>query len=279
MRIVVNVDDLGLHPAVRRAVERLSRDPGVVTSATLMVNGPDAEASARLEGVGIGVHLNILRGRPLSQPSDLPSLTREDGLFLGDYGALFRRYLAGSVDLGEVEREWDAQIRRAFEIGVRPTHLDSEKHIHAWPALMDVAARLAGRHGILWMRRPLECHALARLDKGGIRAKFLHVCALLQRRPLSVRRPDLVFGIADQGPALRPERLRAYLKRHAGVRVVEVVCHPGDPLPGDPPVPAEYGSMRVQAQWAAEAATLSDPRWRTVFSEFGAELVHYGQMP
>ena len=94
MRVIVNVDDLGLHPAVRRAVEDLFR-AGAVTSATLLVNGPDAAAAARIQGPGLGVHLNILRGKPLLPPSEIPSLVGPDGLFLGDYAALFRRYVTG----------------------------------------------------------------------------------------------------------------------------------------------------------------------------------------
>jgi predicted glycoside hydrolase/deacetylase ChbG (UPF0249 family) len=282
MRVIVNVDDLGLHPAVRRAVEELFR-AGAVTSATLLVNGPDAEAAARLadngHGPGLGVHLNLLRGRPALPPAEIPSLVGEDGLFLGDYAALFKRYVTGRLDHAEVEREWAAQVERALDLGVRPTHFDSEKHVHAWPTLMSVAADLARRFGVGWLRRPMDCQRLARVDAGGLRAKFLGVCSLFQTRPSSVRWPDLAFGIADQGANLTPARFKAYLSRNPGARVVEVVCHPGRPLPGDPEIPAEYGRMRVPAQWAVEYEALSDPEWGALYRSLGAELVHYGQMP
>jgi predicted glycoside hydrolase/deacetylase ChbG (UPF0249 family) len=64
-----------------------------------LVNGPDAAAGARLSStsagsLGVGVHLNILRGRPESPAHEIPGLVNGEGLFLGDYAALFKRYLA-----------------------------------------------------------------------------------------------------------------------------------------------------------------------------------------
>ena len=65
MKVIMNVDDLGVHPAVARAALALS-EKGLVTSASVVANGPDVESAVRLqaEGVSIGVHLDIVRGRP-----------------------------------------------------------------------------------------------------------------------------------------------------------------------------------------------------------------------
>ncbi|HWR02683.1 MAG TPA: ChbG/HpnK family deacetylase [Humidesulfovibrio sp.] len=283
MFVVVNVDDLGLHPAVRRAVEDLA-GLSRVSSSTLLVNGPDAAAAARLSStsrgsIGVGVHLNILRGRPESPAHEIPGLTRADGLFLGDYVALFKRYLAHAFTPTDVEREWTRQVERALEMGVTPTHLDSEKHIHVWPGLFEAASRVAKRFGIGWVRRPVERVAFTRWDKGALRARILNTFALLHRLPgaMGVAHPACVFGIADQGASLLPERLAAYMKR---VRpdVLEVVCHPGAPLPGDPPLPPEYGPMRIAGQWTDERDALAAKGWGAAFKEAGAQLVHYGQL-
>lgn len=283
MRVVVNVDDLGLHPAVRRAVEDLA-GLSRVTSATLLVNGPDAAAAAKLSStsagsIGIGVHLNILRGRPESPAHEIPGLLRADGLFLGDYVALFKRYLARAFTPTDVEREWTRQVERALELGVRPTHLDSEKHIHVWPGLFETACRVAVRFGIGWVRRPVERVALVRWDQGGVRARILNTFALAHQLPgaSGVAHPHSVFGVADQGPNLLPGRLAEYMKR---VRpdVLELVCHPGAPLPGDPPLPPEYGPMRIAGQWLAERDALAAQGWEQVLQEAGASLAHYGQL-
>jgi len=276
MFVIINVDDLGLHPAVRRAVVALS-EMGMVTSSTLMANGPDLEAAAGVGGVGLGVHLNVLRGRPVLPPERISTLVTGQGLFLGDYGKLFSRYLAGRVDLRQVEAEWAAQIERIQDLGVRPTHLDSEKHIHAWPGMMAVAGKLAARFGIQWVRRPRECGGLLRMDKGGLRTKFLNVCALLQKKPAHVFWPDHVWGIADQGERLLPDAFKAYMAGSSD-RVVEIVCHPGAPRDGDPPLPSDFGSLRVGGQWRIEYDRLADPEWKRVFRELGVQRVHYGQI-
>lgn len=286
MHVVVNVDDLGLHAAVRRAVEGLSA-LSRVTSATLLVNGPDAQAAARAfsapgESLGIGVHLNILRGRPESPAHEIRGLLRADGLFLANYVELFGRYLTKAFSVDDVEREWTRQVERAYELGITPTHLDSEKHIHAWPGLFEAACRVAARFGIGWVRRPVELVPPTRWDKGGRRARILNTFALWHRLPgalgiSNVACPECVFGIADQGRDLLPQRLGAYMKR---VRpdVLEVVCHPGAPVATDGPLPAEYGPMRIAGQWQAEFDALAAPGWGRALREAGARLAHYGQL-
>ena len=287
MFVVVNVDDLGLHQAVRRAVEDLA-GLSRVSSATLLVNGPDALAAARLcEGgsgaLGVGVHLNILRGRPESPPREIPGLVGPSGLFLGDYVALFRRYLSRAFTPADAELEWTRQVERALDLGVRPTHLDSEKHIHVWPGLFEAACRVALRFGIGWVRRPVELVSPLRWDAGGRRARILNAFALWHQLPKGgrVACPHSVFGVADQGASLLPGRLSAYMKR---VRpdVLELVCHPGAPV-GDELsagglLPAEYGPMRISGQWTLERDALAAPGWAEALAGAGARLAHYGQL-
>ncbi|MFN9910300.1 MAG: ChbG/HpnK family deacetylase, partial [bacterium] len=43
LQLIINVDDIGLHPAVRRAVEACAAR-GTVTSASVLANGPDQDA-------------------------------------------------------------------------------------------------------------------------------------------------------------------------------------------------------------------------------------------
>ena len=286
MFVVINVDDLGLHPAVRRAVEHLGRS-GRITSATLLANGPDLEAAAgikdALPGLGLGAHLNILRGRPVSRPGDVPSLVGPDGLFPGRYAALFRSHLLRRLDPAQVEREWSAQIEKLLGLGISLTHLDSEKHVHAWPRLMGVACSLAKRYGLSWVRRPREPQPLFRMDKGALRARVLNVFALGQRRTSGVSWPDRAWGVADQGATLLPARFEKAMAGFQGQgaardAVVEMVVHPGDPRPDDPPLPEDFGPMRVYRQWRTEFQALQDPAWAETLERLQAQPTHYGRL-
>ncbi len=278
MYVVINADDLGLHPAVQRAVDELGRR-GVLTSASLLVNGPLAEQAARTTSVALGVHLNILRGRPVLPAGRLGTLVDTAGNFLGDYWRLARRAAAGRLDLRQVEDEWEAQLRRALDLGVQPDHLDSEKHIHCWPALMPIVCRLARRYNIAWVRRTVERGWPIGSAGGLLRVLLLRWWAGRHRPADAVRWPDAVWGIACQGRRLSARRLGAYLRRLESAQVVEVVCHPGDPRADDPPLPDAYGRMRVARQWRAEYETLAGGGWREVLQEAGASLVSYRDVP
>ena len=280
MYVVINCDDLGLHPAVRRAVVDLG-SAGAISSATLMANGPDFDASARINGVGIGVHLNLLRGAPICSPEQIPSLVDDDGLMLRSYGRLFRRYIAGRVSIDDVRREWSAQIERVIDAGVRPTHLDSEKHIHVWPRLGSLVAEIARRHGIRWMRRPVERLHLRVPAAGLFRIATLAVFALMSSRPTSgVSSADFSWGIAEQGVLLDPLRFRRYATSfRLRPRVLEIVCHPGVPTAEDPPLDPRFGVLRIADNWSVENAALQRPEWKTTLASLGAEVVNYGQIP
>jgi len=81
-RIVINADDFGLCSGVNRAVAQAHTD-GVLTSATIMANMPAAaeavEIARKLPGLGIGVHLNLTEGWPLSQAADIRPILNADG--------------------------------------------------------------------------------------------------------------------------------------------------------------------------------------------------------
>ena len=55
-----------------------------------------------------------------------------------------------------IEAEVDAQIRWFLDRGVRPTHLDSHRHIHAFSPIFARVVALARRYDIRFVRRHRE---------------------------------------------------------------------------------------------------------------------------
>lgn len=280
MLAVINVDDLGLHPAVRRAVDRLA-GMGVVTSSTLLANGPDLSESVLLQdrhdGLGLGAHLNLLRGKPISNPDHIPSLVDDDGLMFGNYTSLLLRYLSGRIRISEVEKEWSAQIEYLLDHKVKLTHFDSEKHIHAWPGLYSLVGRLADRYGIKWMRRPFEHTPLSRFDKGMLRTRFLQLCLAGSFSSGGPRTASCVWGIGDQKENLTPDLFERHIKIYQP-EIIEIVCHPGLPSGSDGPLPSDFGPMRVETQWKEEFKSLSENEWLKIFAKLGITAVNYGQI-
>lgn len=131
-RVVINADDLGYDPAVTRGiVEAMSR--GVVTSATFMVNTPHSEAAALAAAElpsdrGLGLHLNLARGEPLSDAFE-PELLED-----GD----FNEAHAARLPVDAVAQETRAQIERFIALlGRAPTHVDVHKHLHRHANVLD----------------------------------------------------------------------------------------------------------------------------------------------
>ena len=159
-RLVVNADDFGLSAGVNRGILE-AHAAGVVTSASLMVNTPGfAAAAAAARGgeaprLGVGLHLNLTIGAPVSPPRAVPSLCGRDGR-LQSHASLVARALTGRLVAREVEQECAAQIERARAAGVRLTHVDGHLHAHALPGVWRPVVAAAGAAGIDVVRLPLE---------------------------------------------------------------------------------------------------------------------------
>ena len=158
-RLVVNADDLGLTVGVNDGIFD-AHDHGILTSASLFAGAPatsDAIRRARSRpSLGVGVHLALVDGTPTLPPSRVPTLVEDDGRFRRSWKPFIVACLRGTVSLAEVELELTAQIERLRDAGIRPTHLDAHKHVHAYPPVFDIVARLAGRFGTPVVRVPYE---------------------------------------------------------------------------------------------------------------------------
>jgi predicted glycoside hydrolase/deacetylase ChbG (UPF0249 family) len=105
--MIVNADDLGLSAEIDRGILE-AHDGGIVTSASLLVDGPDAEAAVeqarKRPKLGLGVHVAFdSRGKWLIDVQDLDVVQRE------------------------LDRQLDAFVRLT---GGPPDHIDSHHHVH-----------------------------------------------------------------------------------------------------------------------------------------------------
>jgi predicted glycoside hydrolase/deacetylase ChbG (UPF0249 family) len=148
-RLIVNADDFGFTRGVNAGIIEACRH-GILRSATLMANGPafdDAVERARQNPLlDVGCHLVLIGGRAVAPPCEpLAQSTRE---------LLWR--LARGLSTGAMEQEFSAQIEKLVAAGIRPTHLDTHKHTHLAPPVLDAVVRVARRYQIPWIRRPFD---------------------------------------------------------------------------------------------------------------------------
>lgn len=233
-QLIINADDFGIHPAVNEAVRKAATE-GILTSTSLMAGG-DAfdeavEMARSMPSLGIGVHLTLVGGiKPVLPPSEVPSLTWDNGVFCHDYGKLIVRDLEGKISLSEVYAEWDAQIQKIMNTGLPVTHMDGHQHMHMWPHFYPIARDLAKKYHISCMRVPDEDVLFGMKDGHIIRWAAKNGLSLLSRmhRPdlkkNHIRTNDHFFGML-YGGHLSPERFAEFiLQTKPGI--TEIMCHP-----------------------------------------------------
>lgn len=175
MTIVVTADDLGLSPAVTRGVLEAHRR-GVVRSASLIVtsdSSPEAAALSRREpDLEVGLHLDVVGGRPVSDPSDVRTLCDAEGRFW-DLPEFTRRLVTGRIRARDLATEVRAQAALARLWGIVPLAWDSHRHVHLMPPVARIVGRVAREEGVRWVRRARSPRVWAGPKEAALRASTL----------------------------------------------------------------------------------------------------------
>ena len=164
-RLIVNADDFGLTSGINRAIVE-ARERGIVTSASLMANSQAFDEAAALARsltaktghFSVGCHVVLVDGTPVLPPEQVSSLLHPGA----QNGSRLRAGLSGFVlasfrsklDPAEVEAEAAAQIHRLQAAGVEPSHFDTHKHAHMFPAVLRPLLRAARRCNVPAVRNP-----------------------------------------------------------------------------------------------------------------------------
>ena len=286
--LIVNADDFGWTAGVNRGIAEAHRN-GIVTSTSLLANGQAFEngvqASSDLPRLGVGVHLNLSDGKPVAPANEVKSLLNAAGEFCGGPEALLFRLTAKSIDVNDVEREWDAQIRKIQTAGIHATHLDGHKHVQMLPGLFGIALRLAKKHGIEAVRVSHEASGLraalthgsestSRLLKQGVQARGLKLLARDARKMAEhagIGTADYFCGIAQTGVLTKKgvQQLLASLPEGT----TELMCHPGYA-----DTDLEKTATRLQSSRQIELEILTDKSIRKIIAELGIRLINYEQI-
>jgi hopanoid biosynthesis associated protein HpnK len=284
-RLIVNADDFGFTAGVNRAiVEAHSR--GVVTSSTLMANGPAfaeaAQLAKTLPKLSVGCHVVLTDGEPVLGVAQLPSLTR--GTHFRDGMVTFAaRAIAGRMDADEITAEAAAQIRKIQAAGIDVSHLDTHKHTHLFPEILRPLLRAAADCGVRAVRNPfgprLPLRSERLLARPGLWTRYAEVRILggfagkfreaVDREGFTT--PDGTLGIVVTGAL--DETLFDAIARSIPEGTWEFVCHPGY---NDADLQA--GKTRLRTSRETELRVLTLPAAREVLAQQGIELISYREL-
>lgn len=279
-RIIINADDFGLCDGVNEAVVQ-AHTQGVLTSATIMAYMPAADEAVKiarqLPTLGVGVHLNLFEGSPVSKDASIDCLLNDDGQFTYSPLKLSVLSIAGHKIRNAIAAELAAQIQWVIDNGLSPTHLDSHKHIHSFPAIFPIVCRLAREFEIAAIRFALEPKALSAMpwplsspgDKK--RAKKIRTMAMINRiQNPDFLKTDALLGVAHTG-RIDVNFFRAVALYNTAA-TVEVMTHPGllDGL--------DRSKTRLLHQRKVELEALCSEKTKQYLEDAGIKLVHYGQL-
>jgi predicted glycoside hydrolase/deacetylase ChbG (UPF0249 family) len=255
--LVVNADDFGFTRGVNQGIVEAHRS-GILTAATLMATGAAFDHAVELArqnpSLDVGCHLVLVGESPF--PRTVLQLTR-------------------AIALGRIRiyDELIAQVRRILDAGLRPSHLDTHKHTHLLPPVLDAVARISEECKIPWVRRPFDFpltpagvswtkKATSRAF-GVVRRRFARVLAAR-----GCRSTDHFAGFQITGRYTAADLAR--LIRALPEGSTEFMCHPGfctDELRAAP--------TRLKESREKELLALTSTEVRAALHESGVELVSY----
>jgi predicted glycoside hydrolase/deacetylase ChbG (UPF0249 family) len=271
VRLVLNADDLGLHPRIDEGIFR-AREEGVLTSTTVLVTGKTAGLAierAQVLGLGVGVHLCLSTHLP---PAAEPRLVRwlaPGGRFRRNWADLSLAWLSGLIPRDEVALEFEAQLNRARALGAVVDHFDTHQHLHLLPGISSIVEELAAREGVAvrWPRERPQVRWLAH-PSSAAKATLL---AALARAPFSPTAKRVRgWGVFESGRLTVARLVRLLEQLPEGDH--EIITHPGL-APG---VVAE--DPRWRYDWESELEALTSPAVANVIERRKIELVRYDQL-
>ncbi len=256
--LVVNADDFGFTRDVNSGIIQ-SHVQGILTATTLMANGAafdDAIALAKqTPTLDIGVHLQMVQGQSLSRPGrSLPATPTA---------------LVFSLARWNVFEELRAQIEKILAAGILPTHLDTHKHTHLLPPVLDAVARLSQLYKIPWIRRPFDFPLtgqrtpLAALAMRAMRRRFERVLA--RHGALAT---DHFAGFAITGNYTAAHLIHLIANLPPGS--TELMTHPGHLGPD-----LLAAHTRLKQSRAQELQVLTDPMVRQALADHNIQLGGY----
>lgn len=264
LQLIVNGDDFGFTPDVNEGIVEAHRN-GILTATTLMANGAAFEHAVALAretpSLDVGCHLVLVQGRSVLDPArdlppTLPELVR----------ALIERKLP-------VYEELSAQVRKIARAGIRPTHLDTHKHTHLLPPVLDALARVAHEFRIPWVRRPFDfgIDSGARIVKSAVSLGMRITRPAFTRALGELKTTDYFTGFQITG-SLDSHRLIDTLER-LPEGLTEFMCHPGKLGPQ-----LADATTRLKQSRPIELAALVSAEARAVIERRGIQLTNYRAM-
>ncbi len=235
-----------------------------------------AQTSATNPRLSVGCHVVLVDGIPVSD--DVASLRTHGGGFRVELPGFALAALRHRLAPADIEREVTAQIRKLQAAGISVSHVDTHKHTHMFPPVLEPLLRAAAACGVRAVRNPFapplrfaQVARRPRLWKRSTQVMILRRWAPRFRdavRAAGLATTDGSFGVVATG-ALDLE-LFVTIVGSIPEGTWEFVCHPGY----DDNDLARTGT-RLLASRPLELQALTSPEARAALDKAGVELISF----
>lgn len=240
MQLIINADDFGMSETVNEAIVDGYKN-GILSSTCIMANMPAFQNAAEklnsVEGIGLGVHLNIIEGKTiLEQPKSNSRLYDENGNFNNGFiQILLKSY--NKDFMKEVEQEFRGQIEAVLKY-TKPDHLDSHVHTHGIPNIFKLVCKLAKEYEIPCVRTQYEHLYFDGNFKNFVNPSYyinlikvalLNTFTIINRNTVkkyNLKTNDCVIGVGYTSMMNENTIEKGIKKVQNTNELLEVICHP-----------------------------------------------------
>jgi chitin disaccharide deacetylase len=252
-----------------------------------MANGDAFEHAVELAQsnpeLGVGCHLVLISGKSVAPAGEVRSLVDRNGNLPASLPSFVAKVTSGKIRTDDIATELRAQIQKIRASGIEATHVDTHKHTHAHPRVLNVVCRVAKECGISRIRQPIESFRnswrTTASDRKGTSTQVVAAAAVRSIAPkfratlkkFGMTTPKHFLGLAMTGQ-VGPATLRGMIESLED-GTTEIMFHPGvydDAL-------AETGT-RLLMQRELELQALLDPAVRDTLAQRGVRIISYREL-
>lgn len=286
-RLIINADGFGFTFGNNKGILE-TLDVGMVKSISTNVNFPAVEEIRKVSkdypDVSIGIHLCLTAGKPVSHPSEIPSLVDHAGSFFKP-SEFKKRLLLQKIRRDDITRELETQVEKLLSMGIRITHWDSHQNQHLNPGFLFPALKVARKYAVERMRTHRHYLLSVNANRSLMVLKFYlghpHKCIRhgvarylnMIARQKGIRMADrmLTPGLVDNMSKIHQETWKN-LFRTLPKGVSEIYCHPA--YPDD--------ELRENASYVEERdierQLLNDPEVKKFAEHCGVEFISFNDI-
>ena len=266
-------DDYGISKECNRRIEDCFKN-GALNKVSILPNGEISDFRNELSGEGkvLSLHINLVEGKPLSNPDDIDLLVTENGCFKYSFVGLFLKSLSPKRRMLEKElyTELKSQIKFWNEAMSSENRLsiDSHQHTHMIPLVFKTLMRVIRDEGLkidyiripeepIWLYLSTPSLYFDYSVSGVAKQWILKVLSLINKKEL--KKSGISYGCfmgAMFSGRLSEKKLNTMLPRYIKLaekknKCIEINFHPGY---------AEKGELTFENRKSFEKFYLSS--WR-----------------